>query len=90
MCLKTLQIVPDLQFFNFTTVGKGHAFRKNCILNFELGSFPGLVIRGTVLSQDAGQGWWQLAVGLKVMRTNSRYTYHHSVPRQPLRFSLSV
>lgn len=42
--------------FRLDDAVKANAFSRDCTLDFEFGSFPGPVIRGTIFSHDAGQG----------------------------------
>ena len=77
-------------FFDFV-MQKWYTVSKSCTADFEFWSFPRLAICDTILSHDAKQ-WQQpqLLVSATIVRINSWCTDSHSVPMQPVWFSLSV
>ena len=84
-----VQNTPNLQWFYLTMVQKWYAFTRNhCrILNLDL--FPRLATYSRALFHDAGwEQQLQLPVSCMITRVNN--WYNHSVPRQPLCFSLPV
>ena len=93
---KSIYTVLDLRWFNlrlfgYMVMGKWYTFSRNCTLNFDLWSLPGLSVFSTVFSPDAGLcSESQFLVSHKITRVHNRCIYNHAVPKQLLCFSLSV
>ena len=78
----SMQMVPNLQFFNFTMAWKCYTFNRNCTSNSEFWSFSGLVVYGKIYSLlMLGSGSeLQLVVSHAISRVNYWYVLWTVLP----------